>query len=172
MQPRAHHSLKGKDSHSTAPVRGADPGDPQSSQPPPKPPRDTHIVWNGEFMGGGLGRGIQTCSETERGGPGEGAGQVVGAAPQSAASFRLPGRAPSRRGGHSRLGGYSEPRCSPALPPCSPSPLQFSPLCPLHHGGTVPEQGAGTGGLQPGPWLHSHSGSSFQRLWYPSSFSF
>lgn len=44
----------------------------------------------------------------------------------SAASFRLPGRAPSRQGGHSRLGGYSTP-----LPPCSPSPLQFSPPCPL-----------------------------------------
>lgn len=52
------------------PVRGADPRDPQSrgaAAPHPQTLRDTHIVWNGEFMGGGLGRGIQTCSETERG---------------------------------------------------------------------------------------------------------
>lgn len=69
MQPRAQHSLKAKDRHPTPPVRGADPGDPQSrgaAAPHPQTLWDTHIVWNGEFMGGGLGRGIQTCSETER----------------------------------------------------------------------------------------------------------
>ena len=28
--------------------------------------RDTHIIWNGEFVRGGLSRGIQTCLETEK----------------------------------------------------------------------------------------------------------
>lgn len=78
------------------------------------------------------------------------AGAGRGCSTPSAASFRLPGRAPSRQGGLSRLGGDSPP-----LPPCSPSPLQVSPLCPLpawipHHGGTIPEQGAGTGGAPAG----------------------
>lgn len=82
------------------------------------------------------------------------AGAARGCSTPSAARFRLPGRAPSRRGGHSRLGGYSEPRCSPPWLPCflfSSLTQEFSPLCPLptwilHQGGTIPEQGAALGG--------------------------
>lgn len=128
MQPRAHHSLKGKD-----------------SRPPAPKPRDTHIVWNGEFMGGGLGRGIQTCSETERGAQVR-AGAAGGCSTPSAARLRLPARAPST--GEGTAGGEVTPE--PAAPqPCLPAPLSalgLSPLRPLpvgilHQGGTIPEQG-------------------------------
>lgn len=48
------------------------PREPKHRLPPPLPPGppcagDTHIIWNGEFMGGGLGGGVQTCAEKKGG---------------------------------------------------------------------------------------------------------
>ena len=53
-----------------------------SAADPPTPPlvgegADTHIIWNGEFMRGGLSRSIQTCLK-DRDKAGEGQGAVGG----------------------------------------------------------------------------------------------
>lgn len=113
-----------------------------SAADPPTPPlvgegADTHIIWNGEFMRGGLSRSIQTCLK-DRDKAGEGQGGRWGGMGTTGSQHSLlasqPPRRQLRQEGKGRASGEvtraPAPFSSSPLTCCPPTPY-FSPHC--HH---------------------------------------
>ena len=111
-----------------------------SAEPPPNPSAeegaDTHIIWNGEFMRGGLSRSIQTCCKRQRqsrrgsgggGGLGGGhghSGQPALTAGLTATSEKLTQEGKGRASGEvTRAPLPSPPPHSPAAPPQHTPPI-------------------------------------------------
>lgn len=118
--------------------------------PPAPKEQNTHIVWNGEFVRGGLSRGVQTCGEGEETGMGghRGAGDKVGGthSTDSPPSIRcwlqgsLQDALKAGGGAQSERGGYATPPRSPSLfpppkmtPIVSPSPGGVTGPCEAAH---------------------------------------
>lgn len=113
-----------------------------SAADPPTPPlvgegADTHIIWNGEFMRGGLSRSIQTClKDRDKAGEGQGGrwGGVGTTGSQHSLLASQPPRRQLRQEGKGRASGEvtraPAPFSSSPLTCCPPTPY-FSPHC--HH---------------------------------------